>query len=59
MRNLPEAAGPEDRPAVPALRASDADRDRVTAALQAVFAEGRLTMPELEERLAGVYAARD
>jgi len=54
---LPEAARPEDRPAVPAVRASDADRDRVAAALHAAFAEGRLTMPELEERLAGAYAA--
>jgi hypothetical protein len=54
MRNLPEAGRPEDRPAV---RASDADRDRVAAALRAAFAEGRLTMPELEERLARAYAA--
>jgi hypothetical protein len=49
--------GPESRPAVPAVRASDADRERVAAALQAAFAEGRLTMPELDERLAAAYAA--
>jgi hypothetical protein len=50
--------GPENRPAVPAVRASDTDRERVTVALQAAFAEGRLTMPELEERLAAAYAAK-
>lgn len=55
---MPEAAGPENRPAVPAARASDADRERVATALQAAFAEGRLTKPELEERLAATYAAR-
>jgi hypothetical protein len=42
---------------VPAVRASDADRERVAVALQAAFAEGRLTMPQLEERLATAYAA--
>src|ERR1035441_7351567 len=57
MGNLPEAVGPENRPVVPAVRASDADRERVAVALQAAFAEGRLTMPELEERLAAAYAA--
>jgi hypothetical protein len=57
MEDLPEAVGPENRPVVPAVRASDADRERVAVALQAAFAEGRLTMPELEERLAAAYAA--
>src|ERR1039458_2139806 len=57
MGNLPEAVGPENRPGIPAVRASDADRERVAAALQAAFAEGRLTMPELEERLTAAYAA--
>ena len=52
MENVPEAVGPENRPVVPAVRASDADRERVAVALQAASAEGRLTMPELEERLA-------
>jgi hypothetical protein len=55
--DLPEAARPENRPAVPAVRASDADREHVAAGLQAAFAEGRLTMPELGERLAAAYAA--
>lgn len=57
MGNLPEAVVPENRPVVPAVRASDADRERVVVALQAAFAEGRLTMPVLEERLAAAYAA--
>lgn len=42
---------------VPVVRASDGDRERVAVALQAAFAEGRLTMPELEERVAAAYAA--
>ncbi|MCW2914593.1 MAG: hypothetical protein JWN52_2661 [Actinomycetia bacterium] len=54
---MPEAVGPENRPVVPAVRASDADRDRVAVALHEAFVEGRLTMPELEERLAAAYAA--
>jgi hypothetical protein len=54
MGNAPDAAEPQTRPAV---RASDADRDRTAAALQAAFADGRLTMPELEHRLARVYTA--
>jgi beta-galactosidase len=37
---------------------SDADRERVAAVLQAAFADGRLTKPELEERLAEAYAAK-
>jgi hypothetical protein len=48
---------PENRPVVPAVRVSDADRERVAVALQAAVAEGRLTMPELEERLPAAYAA--
>jgi Domain of unknown function (DUF1707) len=58
MGNLPEPEGPQKRPAVPAVRVSDADRERVAVALRAAFAEGRLTMPELEERLAAAYGAK-
>jgi hypothetical protein len=43
---------------MPAVRVSDADRERVAVVLQAAFAEGRLTMPELDERLAAAYAAK-
>ena len=39
-------------------RASDADRDRVTARLRDHFAEGRLTRDELDERIAGALNAR-
>lgn len=42
----------------PHLRASDADRERVAAALREHCAVGRLTMAELDERLGQAYAAR-
>jgi uncharacterized protein DUF1707 len=42
----------------PRTRASDSDRARAAALLQRHFADGRLTVEELEERLAEVYAAR-
>ena len=40
------------------LRISDADRARAAERLQVAMAEGRITMAELEERLAVVYGAR-
>jgi len=40
------------------IRISDADRERAAARLQQALAEGRITLSELEERLAVVYAAR-
>jgi hypothetical protein len=40
------------------VRASDAEREEVARAVQSAGADGRLTMTETEERLAGVYAAR-
>ncbi|MEU7340860.1 DUF1707 domain-containing protein [Streptomyces sp. NPDC007074] len=40
------------------IRASDADRDRTEARLQHHYAVGRLTLPELEERVAVAYHAR-
>ena len=42
----------------PALRAGDADRDRVADSLREHFAAGRLTQDELQERLDATYAAR-
>jgi hypothetical protein len=42
----------------PAIRASDAERDRVEAQLQHHYAVGRLTLPELEERVVTAYEAR-
>lgn len=42
----------------PEMRASDADRDRVAAALREHCAQGRITVDELNDRLDGVYGAR-
>ncbi|GAA3162626.1 hypothetical protein GCM10010451_08290 [Streptomyces virens] len=47
-----------DDAAVPDLRASDADRERVAEILRDALAEGRLDMEEFEERLDATYAAR-
>jgi len=43
---------------VPAIRASDADRDAVISALSEHFQAGRLTTEELEERTGQALAAR-
>jgi len=43
---------------VPALRASDADRDRAVALLRDHAAEGRLTLAEFTERMERAYLAR-
>lgn len=40
------------------LRASDADREGVVAALSGAYGEGRLTVGEHHERMEGAYAAR-
>jgi hypothetical protein len=42
----------------PEMRASDADRDRVAAALREHCAQGRIDVEELNDRLEGVYSAR-
>jgi hypothetical protein len=42
----------------PSMRASDADREAVAERLRDAHADGRLTMPEFEERLDLTYAAR-
>ena len=41
-----------------ALRAGNDDRERVVAQLNAAFAEGRLDVAELDERVAAAYAAK-
>ncbi|MFF4451085.1 DUF1707 domain-containing protein [Streptomyces goshikiensis] len=51
----PAASGPA---AAPALRASDADRERVVERLRDAVAEGRLDMEEFQERLEAAYASR-
>jgi hypothetical protein len=40
------------------MRASDEERERVAAVLRTAMSEGRLTLDEGEERLAGAYAAK-
>ena len=45
-------------PDPPGLRISDADRERAAQRLHTALAEGRITIAELEERIAVVYAAR-
>jgi hypothetical protein len=50
----PAPAQPPERPAV---RASDTDRERVAAVVREAVGDGRLTLVEGDERLAGVYAA--
>jgi hypothetical protein len=49
---------PADPPSSPALRASDADRDRVIEVLRAAVADGRLDQAEFDERLDAALAAR-
>ena len=48
---------PADPPSSPALRASDADRDRVIELLRAAVADGRLDPAEFDERLDAALAA--
>lgn len=48
----------QDRYRLPQMRASDADRDAVVAALSEHFQAGRLTSEELEERTGRALAAR-
>jgi hypothetical protein len=49
---------PAEPPGTPALRASDADRDRVIELLRAAVADGRLDSAEFDERLDAALAAR-
>ena len=49
---------PADPPSSPALRASDADRDRVIELLRGAHADGRLDPAEFDERLDAALAAR-
>jgi hypothetical protein len=45
-------------PQLPALRASDRDREQVADALRHAAGDGQLTMTELDERLDAAYGAR-
>jgi hypothetical protein len=49
---------PADPPSSPALRASDADRDRVIELLRTAVADGRLDQAEFDERVDATLAAR-
>ena len=49
---------PADPSSSPALRASDADRDRVIEVLRAAVADGRLDAAEFDQRLDAALAAR-
>jgi hypothetical protein len=57
----PDPSAPAPRPAAapgaPALRASDADRERTAEVLRVACGDGRLTALELDERLDAAYAA--
>ncbi|MGA6206425.1 DUF1707 SHOCT-like domain-containing protein [Nocardia testacea] len=46
---------PED---LPAVRATDSERDNAAALIQQAHADGRLDLTELDERLAAVYSSR-
>ena len=51
----PWQGGPPQGQGGPPMLAAHADRERAVDVLKAGFAEGRLTRPEYEERVAGVY----
>jgi len=58
LRQLPRGAAREvRRPPGPHVRVGDADRDAAAAALAEHFAQGRLTIDELDTRLGAVLAA--
>ncbi len=48
----------ESTPGLPAMRMSDADREKVAERLNRAVGEGRLTLDEFEQRMSGVLAAR-
>jgi hypothetical protein len=49
---------PENPSDIPAMRISDADRDRAASVINEALAEGRLTPNEHSERIDAVFAAR-
>ena len=58
LRQLPQPARDDHRPPAPHDRVSDADRDAAAAALGEHFAQGRLTLEELNARLDATLTAR-
>ena len=57
LRQLPDAASQDHQAPAPGMRAGDADRDAVAAALSEHFAHGRLTLDELTARLDATLTA--
>jgi DNA-binding MarR family transcriptional regulator len=57
LRQLPPAAREDHQPPAPHVRAGDADRDAAAAALGEHFAQGRLTLDELDARLDATLTA--
>jgi hypothetical protein len=52
-------SSPEPRPLEPnSMRAGNQDREKVVGLLNSAFAEGRLDVGELEERVASAYRAK-
>jgi hypothetical protein len=57
LRQLPRVAGEDHQAPAPHMRASDTDRDAAAAALGEHFAQGRLTLDELNARLNATLTA--
>jgi hypothetical protein len=57
LRRLPRVNRDDHRAPAPHVRASDADRDAAAAALGEHFAQGRLTLDELDARLDATLTA--
>jgi DNA-binding MarR family transcriptional regulator len=57
LRQLPGVAREDQRAPAPGVRAGDADRDAAAAALGEHFAQGRLTLDELNARLDATLTA--
>ena len=57
LRRLPRVTREDHQPPAPYLRAGDADRDAAAAALSEHFAQGRLTLEELNARLEATLTA--
>ena len=57
LRQLPRVAGEDPQAPAPGLRAGDADRDAAAAALGEHYAQGRLTLDELNARLDATLTA--
>ena len=57
LRQLPRVARDDHQPPATDVRAGDADRDAAAAALGEHFAQGRLTLDELDERLEATLTA--